>query len=311
MPGIFHAVFGLVAGLVIWKLAQDKDGYKPINLGLVFVFAINNYIGPDLNAIFRGIGEIFGSQGLEDLGHATHSYVGWIIWSVPWSILWYVILVGIDRVKNKNIQAFPDRQHNEILHHGYAHVFLAVLVGGISHHLIDSIGHARLGTGDIYYPTGRFILVPAFTVDLIGVYVAVSIVCGTLIATYLAVAKRKGVDVKQKVLGFFTMRNLPIPVFLGIACLNVILMYAIPASVGFLETSNGTIIFYLGNLLEATSEYEAGSAIWWIAVGTAPTLVLFFLSHAKAWTVKIPAVMRPGKITVRADILVILYSFFF
>nr|MDO8117558.1 hypothetical protein [Candidatus Sigynarchaeota archaeon] len=306
MPGIFHAIFGLVAGLVIWKLAQDKDGYKPINLGLVFVFAFNNYIGPDLNSIFRGLGDLLGSQGLEDLGRATHSYLGWVIWSIPWSILWYVVLVGIDRAKNKNINAFPDRQHEEILHHGFAHVFLAVLVGGISHHLIDCLGHARLGTGDIYYPTGRFVLVPAFTGDLIGVYGIVSIGCAALIAAYLVVAKRKGVDVRQKIRGFFTTCNLPIPVFLGIALLNVLLMYAIPASAGFIETSNGTILFYLGNLLQATSEYEAGSATWWIAVGTAPTLVLFFLSHAKAWKIKFPKVILHGKFTIRADLLVIL-----
>jgi len=85
----------------------------------------------------------------------------------------------------------------------------------------------------------------------------------------------------------------------GVIVLNVVMMYRLMEYNGLLVLDHNGAMFSLGNLLQAATTIEA-EAEWWIAATAAPTIILFFFCHAKAWRLRI------GGQSIRADLFVVL-----
>ena len=82
MPGLFHLVLGIIVGLAFWKFSEDPDGQKRWSLTLVFVFAINNYTGPDLGNVIKKAARALQSEALFKFGSLVHSYLGWVLFTI-------------------------------------------------------------------------------------------------------------------------------------------------------------------------------------------------------------------------------------
>ncbi|MBN2152712.1 MAG: hypothetical protein JW839_14770 [Candidatus Lokiarchaeota archaeon] len=300
MPGIFHVFFGITVGLLVWKLSEGKNGEKRFSLPLIFVFAINNYIGPDLKAIIDGIGNAFGSPAILALGNAVHSYAGFLLFALPYAVGWYGILFGIDRLRARNAAKAGIASDEPILHASYPKVLLMVVAGGIMHHFIDCIGHVyRYPVSGWYYPQGRFILIPSMSPDFWLAYVVlVAFIAGAAVAYLVVGIYRRRFTLAEKMRAAFTKETAIAAAFVGVVVLNVLMMYGILASGDLLRSDSKGITFMLGNLLHVTLTMFESKAIWWIAVTSAPTLVLFFLCYVKGW--------RLRGTTIRADLFVLL-----
>ncbi len=303
MPGIFHVVFGLTVGLLVWKLSEGKDGKKRFSLPLIFVFAINNHVGPDIGSIFKSIGRALDSAPVLELGNVIHSYGGFLLFSIPYAVAWYAILLGIEQARARNQAKAGIAGSEPDLHASYPKVLLMVIAGGILHHFVDNIGHHyKNPVSGVYYPTGRFILIPRMTADFWLAYLVTIAIVAIAAALYLfAGFKRNRFAIKSRIMTAFTRETLSGTFFVGIIVLNVAMMYGLMAHGNLVVVDDGDVIFYLGNALRASRMID-GSAIWWIAAAAAPTLVLFFLSYIKAWRLRI------ARITIRADLFV-LFSF--
>lgn len=303
MPGIFHAFFGCTIGLLVWKLSEGKNGEKRFGLPLMFVFAINNYIGPDLKAIMDAIGEALGSPALLALGNAIHSYAGFLLFALPYAVGWYAILLGIERARARNLLKVGVTSNEFGLHASYPKVLLVVIAGGIMHHFVDAIGHAyRYAVGGWYYPQGRFVLIPQLSPDFWLSYgILISFIAGVA-ALYLGLGmRRRRFTMVEKIHAAFTKETAWAAFFVGIILLNVLAMYGVMAAGNLVRIDEKGINFMLGNLLHVAATLFDSSATWWIAVTTAPVLVLFFLCHVKAWKARV------GTTTIPAELLVILF----
>jgi hypothetical protein len=304
MPGVFHALFGLTIGLLIWKLSEGKNGEKRFGLPLIFVYALNNYIGPDIGAIFKDIGEALGSAPVLELGNVIHSYAGFLLFALPYAVAWYAILLGIEQSRRKNLERANLAGSETDLHAPYPKVLIMVVAGGIMHHFVDSIGHSPSGTHTPgrYYPSGRFILIPNLTTDFWLAYAVVVAIIAVAVMLYLIVGvKRNRFAIKAKILTAFTRETTTGAVVVGIVVLNVFLMWGLMAlgNLVVVDTEDG-VMFYLGNLLRAAEIIFDEQATWWIAATAAPTIFLFLLSHAKAWRLQV------GKLVISVDLIVIL-----
>jgi hypothetical protein len=303
MAGIFHALFGCIIGLLAWKLTEGKNGgEKRYSLGLVFVFAINNYVGPDFGAVLEEIGDALGSAPLIDLGSGIHSYLGFLFFAIPWAVMWYALLLGIEQSRIRNLAKAGLASEEPALHASYPKVLVMVVAAGIAHHFEDSISHPStfaVPPPDISFPRGRFVLIPTMTPDFWVAYaVAIAAVAVPAVLYLLVGNRQRRFTVKQKVMTAFTRETVWVAIFVGIVLLNVGLMYAIMAWGNLVETTGSGIMFYLGNALQAARMFD-GDAKWWIAAAAAPTIVLFFLCHAKAWRLRIA-----GR-RIRADLFVV------
>nr|MDO8114770.1 DUF4184 family protein [Candidatus Sigynarchaeota archaeon] len=313
-PGIFHAVFGTMIGLLLWKLTEGKDGAKRFSLCLIFIYVFNNYIGPDFAAILWGIGSALQSDPVSMLGEAVHSYLGWVFWAVPWSIMWYGISLGFDRARSKASKAskVPDLAGSTgparlDPRHSWADVFLAVLAGGLSHHFIDAIGHYRR-SGSNYYVRGQFVLFVGENDILIVAQIILGIIVAVLALGWAIIkAKRQGKKPLSTLRDALDRRNVKAIVMAAIAACNVIVMYTVMASVNLATVRDGTIdwsstefqyiSFNLGALQFATSEYPSGEATWWLVMGAIVLIVVFSIAHAKK------LVIRCKQRTFRVDFL--------
>jgi len=176
-----------------------------------------------------------------------------------------------------------------------------VISGGIMHHFVDCIGHVlKNPVSGVYYPIGRFILIPDLSLDYWIAYAVTIAIPAIASVAYLAVGTRqRRFALQEKIFSAFTKETAWAALFVGIVVLNVGLMYGLMAWGNLVKVTDGNVNFYLGNLLRASRMLD-GSAIWWIAATTAPTLVLFFLCYAKAWRLRIAGA------TIRADMFVLL-----
>jgi hypothetical protein len=302
MPGIFHALFGCVIGLLAWKLAEGKNGEKRYSLALIFVFAFNNYIGPDLGGIFMSLGEALGSTALDALGQGIHSYFGFLLFALPYAVAWYAVLLGIEQSRIRNVNKLEPDGGKSVLHASYPKVLLMVVAGGIMHHFVDSIGHPyRYPVSGWYYPRGMFVLIPPMTPEFWLTYGTIIVIVAAIAVLYIVLGiYRRRFTFMEKARAAFTRETIYAAAFMGVVVLNVLMMYGIMAAGNLVKIDDHGINFMLGNMLHVASTIFEGEAEWWIAAAAAPTLVLFFLCHAKAWHLRIAG--RP----IRADLFVVL-----
>lgn len=297
MAGILHAVFGLLVGLVAWQLAGGRDGKKRFSLGLVVIFAINNYIGPDLGTVIRGIGNALGSDTIVRLGNSVHSYFGWIVFTFFWAPVWHVIFVHLERARvRRELAAGTAGSFTDTVVHGFSDVFRAVLAGGFMHHFVDAVSHYR------YTPPvirGSVALIVPHTPGLFVAYaVLAGIVAGIWVVHQLARARVGFAGLARQV-----RRSLWSPQaawILGSAAIaagTVAIIYGAQAAIGMAgDPLVATIRLDMAALL-ATAQLYTGSATWWLGAWSAAFLVVFPIAYAKR------LVTRRGH---RVDLIVVL-----
>ncbi len=301
MAGIFHALFGCIIGLLVWKLSEGKNGEKRYSLALLFIFIFNNYIGPDIGVVFKSLGNALGSGIVKEF-YGIHSYFGFLVFALPYAVGWYAILLGIERARISNLNKLEAGNGKSIMHASYPKVLLMVEAGGIMHNFVDAIGHSPESPmyGDYYLTSGRFLLVPTMGAGFWFIYSVLIVIIAGFAVSYLVVGiVRRKFTLREKVASAFTKEALWAGVFVGVIVLNVVMMYTIMASAGLLVVNNNGANFSLGNLLQATTIFGEGSELW-IGFTAGLTILFFFLCHSMAWRLRIA-----GR-SIRADLLVLL-----
>ncbi len=298
MSGILHILFGLIVGLAFLKMsgnARDKKGWT---LGLFFVFVVNNYVGPDFRGfVKRAIAIPLHSETLYLFSEAIHSYVGWILWALLWAPLFYGALMVMEKVRSKHSppEKEADRDHHTV---PYLQVFLVVLIGGIFHLFVDTIGHVD-DVGGTYEFLGQIGLVTPFGLDVILCYIipAVAIFGGILV--WQARSKKTpkiGLRTTLKTY-FLSHQTLKIGVLVGIALGNALLLYGVMAAGNLVTVVIDTfpwnsvpyevIAFDLTNALIATKDFLVGSGTWYTVVIICAFIVFFVVVHSRGFIVKL------------------------
>ncbi len=298
MSGILHILFGLIMGVVFLKMSGNTREKRGWTLGLFFVFVINNYIGPDFRGFVKRVLAIpLQSETLFLFSEAIHSYVGWILWALLWAPLWYGVLLLMEKERAKHLlpaeEAIPDKQNLS-----YFHVFLAVLIGGIFHLFIDTIGHVE-DVGGIYEFLGQIGLVTPFGPDVILCYVIpAAAILGGLMLWHTRSKKLPKIGLRITLKSYFlSHQTLKIGVLVGIALGNAFLLYGAMAA-GNLVTVvidtfpwNGmpyeVIAFDLANVLIATKDFIAGSGTWYTVIIICAFIVIFVIAYSRRFTIKV------------------------
>ncbi|MEX2684600.1 MAG: hypothetical protein Q6373_023720 [Candidatus Sigynarchaeota archaeon] len=127
IPGFGHLIFGLavVAGLLY--ITRNKMNHK-----VLFIFFVNNYLGPD-------VAHIFWNEG--------HTLGGFIFFAIPLS-LFYSYLSRFSLHKTTHFVDFVDDGKREI---NWKNAFYATVAGGIMHRFIDFLFHGGHYIGLIPY----------------------------------------------------------------------------------------------------------------------------------------------------------------
>lgn len=117
MPGIGHLVYGLamVAGLLY--ISKNKMNHK-----VLFIFFVNNYLGPDAAHVYWGPG---------------HTLLGFIAFAIPLS-LFYSYLSRFSIQKTRHFIDVVDDGKREV---NWKNAFYATVAGGITHRMIDFLFH--------------------------------------------------------------------------------------------------------------------------------------------------------------------------
>ncbi len=292
MPGGFHLFFGDLLGLILWHFSTGKDGKKRWSLGLLFLFMINNHFGPDSSVVWEFLADLTHSEVFYMAANAVHSYLGFIFFAPIYAALWYAVLSGIGRFQVKKTIARGELTTNPVYLNCYADVFLVVLIGGISHHFIDTLGHAKLVYGTPYL-RGRFVLM--FQDEWIvatwwGIIAA--IIIGCLLIYYVHVIHPTRPQFRQKIRDILWSKQcLKVLIFFGIALLNSLFLYLVMLPQGPLQTTtheypwNGdsyTVIYFnLAFGIISWGDLPSGEATGYLVTCVVCFVVLFLVLHVK------------------------------
>ncbi len=136
MAGPLHFFYGLGIGLALAFASRGKKNY--FTAMHVFVFAFNNYLGPDFGAIWwyttRLSDPAFSQWGII----LFHNPWGWIIQALWLSLVWYYLINrGIMKIFVKQAGSLETaiERGSPPLHYVQCYELLAA--GGISHFFID------------------------------------------------------------------------------------------------------------------------------------------------------------------------------
>ncbi len=292
MPGGFHLFFGDLLGLILWHFSMGKDGKKRWSLGLLFLFMINNHVGPDSSVLWESLAELTHFEVFYMAANAVHSYLGFILFAPIYAALWYAVLSGIGRFQVKKTIARGELTTNPVYLNSYADVFLVVLIGGISHHFIDTLGHAKLVDGTPYL-RGRFVLmfqdewIVAAWWGIIGV-----IIIGCLNLYYFFKNRPTRQQFGQKLRDILWSRQfLKVLIFFGIALLNSLFLYLVMLPQGPLQTtthdypwnsdSYTVIYFNLAFAIISWGDLPSGEATWYLVTCVVCFIVLFLMLYVK------------------------------
>lgn len=291
MPGGFHLFFGDLLGLILWHFSTGKDGKKRWSLGLLFVFMINNHVGPDSSVVWQFLAELTHSEVFYLAANAVHSYLGFILFAPIYAALWYAVLYGIGRFQVKKTIARDELATNPVYLNSYADVFLVVLIGGISHHFIDALGHAKLIDGTPYL-RGRFVLMAQDEWIVAAWWGSIAaIIIGCLIIYYVLVIHPSRQQFGQKIRDILRSKQfLKVMIFFGIGLLNSLFLYLVMLPYGSLSKSPVTpwpgftytvINFNLAYAIISWGPLPSGEATWYLTTCVVCFIVLFFILSVK------------------------------
>ncbi|MBD3185275.1 hypothetical protein GF325_00490 [Candidatus Bathyarchaeota archaeon] len=288
MPGIFHVVYGIMFAIPIYALSKKKR----YSIGLLVIFAINNYIGPDIGyAVIGTIGNKIGWQGLVEIGQGAHSYFGWVLFALVWAPIWYFMLQVMERGRLRHLGTTSQGDGNEtVIRHDFADVYKMTLIGGISHHFVDLVTHldhpydimnidgiwnpgevTLRGTIDLYRP-----------ISIQGV-VAYGVLLGVAIGFFLLYHAIRG-NLKEKFLNSTLLKQTrDVLVFAGIGAFNFFLAWAVMAYAGEAPPfmSNQYMSFNLNVMLYASLMFGKNPGYAWLITCSVSFLVLFFIFYPR------------------------------
>ena len=310
MSGVFHIVSGTIAAFLIWKVAG-----KRCSLGLMLVFIVNSYFGPDLRGAIKPLAKVLQSPAISHFAVSIHTYLGWVAFSLVWAPLFYGIL--------KILEHNREKQHIPQIRHDYKDVLLATISGGLIHLFIDTFGN--LARGQFFDSEGSEVFFASVSLDLMVLEWDVFVLLGILaIFTALVaisiglsrkgrgqVIKEKSKSMVQSTRNFFSNKsNLVIFLVFGIIVANALAMVAAQAWGGFDFTwyredrKTGyfatIVIFDLGNALEATKSYTPliDISTTFSAIAIIAFIMAYIVVHVKGITMNLFGRERPGEIIV-------------
>ncbi len=93
MPTVTHALIGALLGFLLYLQSNsEKNGnHKIFSRIHVIIFALNAFIGPDLAKIGLTIGPISESEIIVIINNSIHNILGWVVFSIPLSFLYFFI----------------------------------------------------------------------------------------------------------------------------------------------------------------------------------------------------------------------------
>jgi hypothetical protein len=271
------------------------------------VFAINNHFGPDFGGVVRELGELLQNELIYKLGQNIHGYLGWILFTPIYAILWYLIVealekgrkktimksMGIGSIKQKNIGNRSDSDN--FLHFSYPQVATIVLAGGLNHFFIDTIGH-YIEIGDDYALRGIFRLYIVPDLDLSIFYVGLYIIT---ISFFLIRLKIMSKSQAQSLLTLISEHLPPksIKKFLIaiiIVIINIILIVGLLSASNLLNTkiehyswnenSYSSVFFSIPDLLATTDILYSQAAIWYVVIVISLWSIGFFITYIRRST---------------------------
>ncbi|GAB4309540.1 MAG: hypothetical protein Kow0069_08920 [Promethearchaeota archaeon] len=312
VPGLFHVVFGAAFGSLLALLTRHAEDGRRFDATLVFVFAVNNYLGPDFGNFLKKIARALESDALFKFGESVHSYFGWVLFSALWAPVWFGIVKAFDRSRAKF-----DRGGNPVVH-SYPVVHLTVLAAGICHHFTDLVGHAD-DYGGVYGVRGRFQLLAVYDAQ---VYLSHAIAAGILAGAYVLVrvlATRgtgggafEGLAAQAR--RFFKSPGLfSVLVVSFVGFLDVVAMYAVMDAGGLVDHKtqvlrwSGTVLtttyFNWGNAMWNTLTYAVGAAPWYTATLIVGFVAAYSFVHGRGVRVRVGGADLSGEGVVVASFL--------
>nr|MDO8112368.1 hypothetical protein [Candidatus Sigynarchaeota archaeon] len=122
MPGIGHLIFGLCIVIPLLYLTKDKN--KPVNYKVLFIYFVNNYLGPDAAHVYWRTG---------------HYLIGFIAFAIPLS-LFYSYMSRFSLHRTAHFFDIADDGAREV---NWKNAYYATVAGGISHRMIDGLFHGN------------------------------------------------------------------------------------------------------------------------------------------------------------------------
>ncbi len=137
IPAFAHLFFSIGLAIFLWKVTEGRFSMKP-----AIAFIVNNAYGPDLLGAFLEY---------NDPVYLFFHGMGWYIFAIPFAFLWFYILNGKVYKFRTGKSAFT-RIHllEKEKQLPYWRIYLFIAAGGMTHQLIDIIGHpAFIHSGDL------------------------------------------------------------------------------------------------------------------------------------------------------------------
>ncbi|MBD3352398.1 MAG: hypothetical protein GF364_13000, partial [Candidatus Lokiarchaeota archaeon] len=99
MPTITHSLIGGLLAFLIYLNSRNLGSEKEFSKSHLIIFTINSFIGPDIGKI----GVIAGAPSYI-INDMIHNIIGWIIFSIPLSILYLFIF---NKFKSPKVKPSP------------------------------------------------------------------------------------------------------------------------------------------------------------------------------------------------------------
>jgi len=134
MATITHAIIGAALGMLFytWTISHKKQ-FKVEHL---IVLAINSFIGPDIPKLlspFFGV-EYWRNPMFLNFNYFVHTYLGWLIFSIPLTGLYYLIFRLGKQMRETHIMPIA-----------ISHIYFLIVAGGINHFGVDLLdGSVRI-----------------------------------------------------------------------------------------------------------------------------------------------------------------------
>jgi hypothetical protein len=143
---VTHALIGGLFAMLFY-LQSTSTSYKSerqFGKAHVIVFALNSFIGPDIGKIGLAIGPLSANPIIWFINDAIHNVFGWLLFSIPLTILYFWIFNGFRQSPIRNFnpphKKTQDMQLNnrKIQIHTFS-ILKLLIAAGITHFSIDAL----------------------------------------------------------------------------------------------------------------------------------------------------------------------------
>jgi len=245
MPGISHIFLGIIIGLFAYYISNRR-----FTAFHVFVFAVNNILGPDVGWIFYELNY--------EIAYFIHTAFGFMVFALIW--VWPFYLVG-RKWFEPNLRAID--------------TYKLLVAGGFFHVFIDALGHIQLDWTQDAFWMFSFDPKPFFLATPLGIGITIAACAGLILLEILAYMKYgKQYKVSQRIGSLEKTESHRYISFLKIyESMGLILPLIIPFAVLLLKKLLPFGDAYGYTLAEAV--YYTGS---WVGIGDEVSVVWAYLA---------------------------------